>query len=363
MHAVRRTLLATVGAGLLSLSVAGSAQALGVPMTLAPGTTYQYRVITEAAKPGFDVLMARPPLVAGPVQTFTTPSSPIVATDGAHATGPTTATIEGNADPQGQETMLHADYALAGEPWCTSGGAEGTPLESMPQSLGSGNVMISEIGVPLAELTAASEYCAALVASNAGGTSQGRQVTFTTPAERPTVTAISPNSGEASGGTTITITGTNLSNATAVRFGTNEAASFHVESETSIKALSPGGVGTVDVTVAGPFGSGTSPTSPADRYTYEGLPAPPSVETTPKPLVLLTPGTLSVSLGALVNPHGAEVGSCVFEYGPTASYGQSTPCSASPGSGDEPVRVGVSLSTVKPQHDLPLSRSRRERRR
>ncbi len=152
-------------------------------LTLMPGTTYEYRVITEAVAPTVDVFRPVPPLVVGPVQVFRTLAPPIVATDGATATGPRTARIEGNADPEGQETMLHADYALASEPWCTSGGAEGTPLETAPQSLGSGNVMISEIGVPLAELTPASEYCAELVASNVTGTSHGGQVRFTTPQE------------------------------------------------------------------------------------------------------------------------------------------------------------------------------------
>jgi hypothetical protein len=170
-------------AQLASLDLNRGGGLTGVPMTLTPGTTYEYRVITEADKPSVDVFEAIPPLVMGPVQRFTTPSPPIVATDGAKATGPRSATVDGNADPEGQETQLHADYAVASEPWCTSAGAEGTPVETAPQELGSGSVMISEIGVPLAELIPASEYCAELVASNATGTSHGGQVRFMTPPE------------------------------------------------------------------------------------------------------------------------------------------------------------------------------------
>jgi alpha-tubulin suppressor-like RCC1 family protein len=82
----------------------------------------------------------------------------------------------------------------------------------------------------------------------------------------PTVTKVEPASGPAAGGTSVTITGTNLTGATAVKFGQANATSFTVETETKITAVSPPGAGTVDVTVSTP--SGTSPTSPADRFGY-----------------------------------------------------------------------------------------------
>jgi hypothetical protein len=65
----------------------------------------------------------------------------------------------------------------------------------------------------------------------------------------PAVTNVNPNTGPTSGGTSVTITGTNFSGATAVRFGSNAAGSFTVDSATQITATSPAGVGTVDVTV------------------------------------------------------------------------------------------------------------------
>jgi hypothetical protein len=113
------------------------------------------------------------------VPTSARASLPLIATDGASATGATTARVSGNADPEGQSTTLHADYALASEPWCTSHGAEGTLAETAPQDLGSGNAMYSEILVGLEGLTPASEYCAELVASNESGTTYGGQVRFT----------------------------------------------------------------------------------------------------------------------------------------------------------------------------------------
>jgi hypothetical protein len=82
----------------------------------------------------------------------------------------------------------------------------------------------------------------------------------------PTVTGVEPNHGPAAGGTSVTITGANLTGASAVRFGSTSATSFKVNSDTSITAVSPAGTGTVDVTVTTP--SGTSATSAADRFSY-----------------------------------------------------------------------------------------------
>src|SRR5262249_40514466 len=59
--------------------------------------------------------------------------------------------------------------------------------------------------------------------------------------------------------------GTNFTGASAITFVGTPAASFTVNSATSISATSPGGTGTVDITVITP--GGTSAMSPADRFT------------------------------------------------------------------------------------------------
>ena len=84
----------------------------------------------------------------------------------------------------------------------------------------------------------------------------------------PTVTAVSPSTGSAAGGTPVTITGTNFTAATQVRFGTAAASSLTVNSATSITATSPPEpLGTVDVSVT--TGSGTSsPDPPSDQFTF-----------------------------------------------------------------------------------------------
>jgi len=101
------------------------------------------------------------------------------------------------------------------------------------------------------------------VTSSITGTSSG--VTVSLPL--PTVTAVSPNAGPTTGGTSVTITGTNLTGATAVKFGSTNATNVVVVSATSITATSPAGsAGAVDVTVT--TLGGTSATSGADQFTY-----------------------------------------------------------------------------------------------
>jgi hypothetical protein len=72
----------------------------------------------------------------------------------------------------------------------------------------------------------------------------------------PTIKRLSVKTGPAAGGTTVTITGTGFTGASAVRFGSTDAASFTVNSATSITAVSPPGTaGTVHVRVITPNGA------------------------------------------------------------------------------------------------------------
>jgi len=89
---------------------------------------------------------------------------------------------------------------------------------------------------------------------------------------RPIVSEVSPNfvAAAKAAGTTVTITGTGFTEATAVDFGSTSAASFTVKSPTSITAVSPPGTGAVDVTVTSP--AGTSFVSAADQFHYFLMP-------------------------------------------------------------------------------------------
>ena len=86
------------------------------------------------------------------------------------------------------------------------------------------------------------------------------------PASIPSVTGLSPSNGSPAGGTPVQISGTNFTGATAVEFGGVEAASFTVNSATSITAVTPPGTGVVDVQVFTPAGG--SPPHSGDQYDY-----------------------------------------------------------------------------------------------
>ena len=111
----------------------------------------------------------------------------------------------------------------------------------------------------------------------AGGTSANLQFTYQA---APSVTGVSPASGPTTGGTTVTITGTNLAGATAVDFGKTKVTHFTVNSDgTAITVTAPRGkVGAVNVTVV--TAGGTSTTSSADQFTYAVAPQSSGLKST-----------------------------------------------------------------------------------
>ena len=86
------------------------------------------------------------------------------------------------------------------------------------------------------------------------------------PVPFPQVLHVEPNLGAGGGGTTVTITGLEFTGVKAVKFGSTNATSFDVESESKITAVAPAGTGTVEVTVE--TAAGTSPTGGGDQFRY-----------------------------------------------------------------------------------------------
>ena len=124
----------------------------------------------------------------------------------------------------------------------------------------------------------------------------------------PTVTGLQPTTGPAGGGTTVTITGTGFTGASAVDFGAHAASSFAVNSATSITATAPAGSGTVDVTVTTP--GGTSATGTADEYSYTPVPTVAQVAPAAGP----TGGGTSVTITGT-----GLTGATAVEFGSTAA--------------------------------------------
>jgi hypothetical protein len=86
----------------------------------------------------------------------------------------------------------------------------------------------------------------------------------------PTVTKVEQDHGPASGGSSVRISGTNFSAASAVDFGSTPASSFKIESENQITAVAPAmsgenAIAEVTVTTSG----GTSAFNTGDSFFYE----------------------------------------------------------------------------------------------
>lgn len=77
---------------------------------------------------------------------------------------------------------------------------------------------------------------------------------------------MTPITGPDYGGTASNITGTNLSDVVDVSYGP-DSTSYNIIDDSTIVAYSPGGTGTVPVTVTGPGGSDSS-----QSFTYTVTP-------------------------------------------------------------------------------------------
>ncbi|MER5385552.1 IPT/TIG domain-containing protein [Streptomyces sp. NPDC002688] len=146
---------------------------------------------------------------------------------------------------------------------------------------------------------------------------------------------ISPNQGSTGGGTLVTITGTNLSGTSAVKFGTKSATSVTNVSPTQVTAVSPSGTGTVGVTLTTPGGT-SNPVS----FFYVGAPFKSSLGDTSGPLA--GGNTITVNGTGLSTATSVSFG--VLTATPTvvsdSQLSVVVPAGAAPGP------VGVSVSTA-----------------
>jgi hypothetical protein len=168
----------------------------------------------------------------------------------------------------------------------------------------------------------------------------------------PAVTGISVTQGPSSGGTNVVISGIDLAVVTAVDFGGVPAASFTINSDRAITAVSPStSAGTIDVTVTS--AAGTSPVVSADQFTFVALPI----------VTGLSPNTGIVTGGTPVTITGSYFTGATLVlfggiYAPFTVVNDSTIDAASPAAENvdtEPVTVttvgGTSASTSASQFD------------
>lgn len=182
---------------------------------------------------------------------------PAVLTAGASPVTTTSETLNATVNPEDEEVTSCAFEYGPSETYGFS-----APCSTAP---GSGISPVA-VSATVSGLSSGATYHYRIVATNANGTSYGEDATFTTVVHNaPTITGVSPEAGLDAGGTSVTITGTELSEATAVKFGAYNAQSFHVNSSESITAVSPARseAGTVGVSVTTPSG-----TSSSGRFIY-----------------------------------------------------------------------------------------------
>lgn len=95
----------------------------------------------------------------------------------------------------------------------------------------------------------------------------------------PTITAVTPTQGPASGNTTVTIAGTGLETTTGVTFGGTAGSIVSVSPDgTQVVATTPAGTGLADVTLTAPAGVTTTA---ADPFVFISRAAPRSPRSAP----------------------------------------------------------------------------------
>jgi hypothetical protein len=175
-------------------SVSQSLAAAGV--TLAPGTTYHYRVLATKRVQSEDGVDWQGPPVTGPDHTFTTPIAPVIDSVSLSHLTPTDATLEATIDTEGSSTIYQFELRINLCPYSECIGYKDIPLPS-GLLLGSFagqtvNVDLNVVGVSLAR---GEVYEYALSATSAAGHVQTEWQTLVPPVLDPPSPAVSTPSG------------------------------------------------------------------------------------------------------------------------------------------------------------------------
>jgi len=262
---------------------------------------------------------------------------PTVVTDAASSISQTSVTLNATVNANGGAVSeCKLEFGTTTLPSTSS--APCTP------SPGSGTTEVA-VSASVTGLQANTTYHFRIVATNPGGTSEGAEQAFKTLPNSPTAVTeavstvaqtsavlhatVDPQDGEVS--------------ECEFEYGTT-AAYGSTASCTSLPGSGSGPVG-VSATVMGLTANTvyhfrivtTSPggTGEGKDQTFATLPRPPTVVTEAASAL----GETAATLNATVNPNGAEVSECKFEYGTTIAYGSIVSCSWLPGSGTSPIAV------------------------
>lgn len=237
----------------------------------------------------------------------------------------TDASLNATVNPAGDSTSCHFDYGT------TTAYGSSAACSSAP---GSGTSDVN-VDAALTGLDNGTTYHYRIVATNSAGTKNSGDRTFTTLAPQHTLTVTPAGTGSGSvssspSGITCGATCSALLDEGHVILTATPAA------HSSFTGWSGGGcsgTGTCDVDLTGD----TSVTATFDQDK-------PSVASETATGITQT----AASLGGTVNPNGAAT-TCTIEWGPTAAYGTTVPCSSNPGAGTSAVAVSIpALSGLTP---------------
>jgi len=226
--------------------------------TTKAGSGYTSRVITS---PDGDILEDKTVTAVGSQSATATLSSgwwvmQMVAFRAAPV-GPTVSSVSPNTGPVGGGTVV----TITGTNF-----ASGATVKFGTQAATS---VTFQSATQILATTPAGVAGAVTVTVTAGGQSGSLASGFTYVAT-PTVSGVSPSSGTTSGGTGVTITGTNFVAGATVKFGTVTATNVTVTNSTTITATTPAGsAGAVTVTVTNP---GALTGSLTNGFTYVVIP-------------------------------------------------------------------------------------------
>lgn len=126
-------------------------------------------------------------------------AAPDASVNDASNTSATTANLNGSVTPNGEETTAHFQYAPSGAAFCTTVGVSGASTSTPGQTFDA-STPDSPVSAPISALTPSAEYCFALYASNASGSTTSDFVVFTAGVPDAATVAV-----ERSGASTATI--------------------------------------------------------------------------------------------------------------------------------------------------------------
>ena len=266
---------------------------------------------------------------------------PAVQTGVASSLTQTSATLNATVNPNGATVSdCHFEYGTS-ELYGSS-----APCSPPP---GSGSSPVA-VAAAITGLSANTSYHFRIVATNAGATSYGPDLSLTTVPNPPAVqtgVASSLTQTSATLNATVNPNGATVSDC-HFEYGTSELYG------SSAPCSPPPGSGSSPVAVAAAItglsantsyhfrivATNAGATSYGPDLSLTTVPNPPAVQTGVASSLTQT----SATLNATVNPNGATVSDCHFEYGTSELYGSSAPCSPPPGSGSSPVAVAAAIT-------------------